>query len=67
LSLRKQGAGSGDKRERELFQEPPLKVRGARGVMKRMQMMLSKQSMVLTEVTPFIPLTLRGRFREPLL
>jgi hypothetical protein len=31
-----------------LFQSPPLKIRGARGVMKTM------------EITPFIPLTLRG-------
>jgi len=30
----------------------PLKIRGARGVMEVM------------EITPFIPLTLRGRFKE---
>jgi len=36
---------------KKIFTNPPLKIRGARGVMEVM------------EVTPFIPLTLRGRFR----
>ena len=34
------------------FKIPPLKIRGAGGVMK------------IIEITPFIPLTLRGRFKE---
>jgi hypothetical protein len=31
----------------------PLKIRGARGVMK-----------IIIEITPFIPLILRGKFKE---
>jgi len=34
------------------YQITPLKIRGVRGVM------------IMMEVTPFIPLTLRGRFEE---
>jgi hypothetical protein len=34
--------------------------------MKRIQVMLRTSSrMVPTKITPFVPLTLRGRFREP--
>jgi hypothetical protein len=34
--------------------------------MKRIQVMLRTSSRMLpTEITPFVPLTLRGRFREP--
>ena len=36
---------------KKIFQNPPLEIRGVRGVMKIM------------EITPFIPLTLRGRFK----